>query len=58
MNAIIAAFCAAVFIVGEALCEKRINKLEDIIRKQRRQINRYQSRIEKLEDDHGYNYMD
>lgn len=40
MYAIVSAFCGAVFIVGEILCEKRINKLELIIKKQQAYINR------------------
>lgn len=40
MYIIISAFCSAVFIVGELLCEKRINKLESIIKKQQAHINR------------------
>lgn len=40
MYAIISAFCGAVFIIGEILCEKRINKLESIIKKQQAHINR------------------
>lgn len=39
MNAVVTAICITIFIVGEVLCEKRINKLENIIKKQRKQLN-------------------